>query len=65
MNRKNIKEIKDKNRRREDKNKVLKEKRCRKKMKIRKKSIERGRRLRKINEDALKQVFAIEIIRSH
>ena len=43
MNRKNDKEIKEKNRKREDKNKVLEEKRCRKIMKIRKKSIERGR----------------------
>ena len=31
MNRKNVKEIKDKNRKREDKNKELEEKRCRKK----------------------------------
>ena len=43
MNRKYVKEIKNKNRKREDKNKVLKEKRCRKRMKIRKESIERGR----------------------
>ena len=47
MNRKNVQEIKEKNRKREDKNKVLEEKRWRKIMKIRKKSIERGRRLRK------------------
>ena len=40
MNRKNVKEIKDKNRKREDKNKVLEEKRCRKKMKIRRNRLE-------------------------
>ena len=43
MNRKNVQEIKEKNRKREDKNKVLEEKRWRKIMKIRKKSIETGR----------------------
>ena len=40
MNRKNVKEIKDKNRKREDKNKVLEEKRWRKKMKIRRNRLE-------------------------
>ena len=40
MNRKNVKEIKDKNRKRKDKSKVLKEKRCRKKMTIRKNRLE-------------------------
>ena len=40
MNRKNVKEIKEKNRKREDKNKVLEEKRWRKKMKIRRNRLE-------------------------
>ena len=40
MNRKYVKEIKNKNRKREDKNKVLKEKRCKKKGKFQRNRLE-------------------------
>ena len=52
MNRKNVKEIKDKNRKREDKNKELEEKRCRKKWQFEKTDWKR-KAIEKKNEDAI------------